>query len=390
MATERVLARAIDGDVARALAARRLLIEQAQAPARRVDREGRDGAGLLAAELADFPHGIEEPPARVHGQERRIHRLARQTSRSQLARDRVELEQVDPPARAVAIGVCPDVDPILRGSGAILGRSPRSVCQRQRDASDQQGDPTHRRPSLRDNRTRIEMLAVGLRLPHRPDVNKENRPDMSGQARIFVAMFRLANDLRAFPRKTGRPRPGARGTATEAGVERPDREDIALPRQVAGTFQPGAFCLLAARDVRDELHATGLLESVSPQVEVLIVRGDPGRAGPHAAPPGQKVKKPAARLDFLPLIILWGFLCAGGGNPILDIRGAASQGTGCFLDGDQESERGSARRSSKCVVRTSRRAGFEVTPIGANGFGRSDRSTQRHWLWLRRLRRPHK
>ena len=71
---QHVLALPIDDQVAGTRADRRLLVQRRQPAARRIDRERADSTASPALEFAHLVHRVQELPARVNGQERRIDR----------------------------------------------------------------------------------------------------------------------------------------------------------------------------------------------------------------------------------------------------------------------------------------------------------------------------
>src|SRR5262245_60411249 len=94
--------------MARPAANRRLLVQERELAAGRVDGEGADAAAFLTAHRLHFTDRVEELLARMDGEERRVGRFARQPLRRELSGRRVQLEEID--ALALRPGIGADVD----------------------------------------------------------------------------------------------------------------------------------------------------------------------------------------------------------------------------------------------------------------------------------------
>ncbi len=105
---QREFSLAIDRDVARGSALRRLLIERLQPARRRINGKGAHPTGIFhAAPLLDFIDGIQEAPRRIDGQERWLDRGCHARDR-QLACRQIEFARINPLALAAGIGADKD------------------------------------------------------------------------------------------------------------------------------------------------------------------------------------------------------------------------------------------------------------------------------------------
>ena len=118
-----------------------MLIEQLQIAGFGVDGKSTDAAGLLAGEVVDLAHGVEELAVRMDGHKGRIDRLAGQGAPGQLARPEIEVKAID--TLAFLAGVGADVDPELVGlSGLIRGGRVRRHRKRGRQQRQENERPT--------------------------------------------------------------------------------------------------------------------------------------------------------------------------------------------------------------------------------------------------------
>jgi len=92
---QNILARAIDIDVAWAVADRRLLIQRRQRARGRVDRKRADRALLLAGETRGFIHAIKKTPIRMNGHKAWALDLRCEFRSGRYARAVVEIEFVN-------------------------------------------------------------------------------------------------------------------------------------------------------------------------------------------------------------------------------------------------------------------------------------------------------
>src|SRR3974377_1233956 len=94
--------------MARPGAAGRLFIQQRQLARFRVDGEGADGALGLAAPVANFFNGVEQPSVRMQGEERWVLSLCCQLGCRQRFGSRIEHSRVNPVA--LGTGISPDIN----------------------------------------------------------------------------------------------------------------------------------------------------------------------------------------------------------------------------------------------------------------------------------------
>ena len=95
MGDEHKLSGGIDGEVARAGVAGRLLVEPVQLTARHIQRESRHAAAALAVERADLVDGVQVATAWVNLEERRVFQAVHGAEFLQRTAFQVELEQMN-------------------------------------------------------------------------------------------------------------------------------------------------------------------------------------------------------------------------------------------------------------------------------------------------------
>ena len=113
---QHVLACWIDDQVARAGALRRLLVQQGKLAGCRIHGKRAYRTCPLALEIAHLAYRVQQRPARMNRQERRVGHLGGQLGRSQLAGGKIQVRKID--AFALATCVRADVNPKLSGAGS--------------------------------------------------------------------------------------------------------------------------------------------------------------------------------------------------------------------------------------------------------------------------------